>query len=118
MTAASKEISTEDTDVDGETNNTSPPADNVTSEVDLLVLIVLGPEADTADEEGPVDRSASIWVGCSQTGVVLPHEELKLAKLPEKVHFLGNLNWCIASAIGWLLVDWDKVSTMFKSTPK
>lgn len=111
MAATSKEVSTKDADVDRETNDASPPADDVTSEVNLLVILVLGPEADSTDKERPIERTTGVGMRSGQTGVMLPHQELKLAELPEEVHFLGFLDGSIAAAVSGLLVDYRIVST-------
>lgn len=86
------QIRANDTNEDGQPNNASPPADDIANEVDLLVGSIVRPEADTADEERPVDRSTSVGMRCRQTSVVLEHEYLQLGKLLEEVHVLGSLD--------------------------
>lgn len=57
----------------------------------MLLLIVLGPEADATDEEWPVDRASSIRMGSSETSVVGQHEGLEFPELLEEVAVLDLL---------------------------
>ena len=66
------------TDVDGQSDETRPPADKVTDQVNLLLRSGLRPEADTLDEEGPVDGVACVRMRSYETCVVLKHKELEL----------------------------------------
>lgn len=91
-TAPRQEIGTEDTNVDGEGNGAGPPADDVTNEVDLLLRVIVSPEADTSEEEWPVDGGTGVRMRGSQTSIMLQHEELKFSKFAEEVHALGNLD--------------------------
>src|SRR6266576_6777828 len=59
-TASCNQICPEDTNEYRQTNGTSPPANNVTSQVDLLLGIGLRPEADTTQYKWPVDWSAGV----------------------------------------------------------
>lgn len=64
-------VCAKDTDVDAHATHSSPPSDQITDEVNLLLAIVLRPEADTTEKERPIDGSASVRVGSSQSGVML-----------------------------------------------
>lgn len=80
-------VGTDDADKDGERHDAEPPADRVPDHVDLLAVLVRArPEADPAEEEGPVDRSGRIRVRVRETRVVLEHRDLELEELAEKVH--------------------------------
>lgn len=85
-TASGQQIRANDADVYRESDDTSPPPDDVTNQVDLLLGLVVGPEADTTQEERPVDRAAGIRMRSSETGVVLKHEQLQFGELAEEVH--------------------------------
>lgn len=68
---------------DGE--GAEPPACNVPDEVNLLLLVVLRPEADPLHQEGPVDRSTRVWVRGGQPRIVRQHQHLELKDLLEEV---------------------------------
>ena len=68
---ACNKICTKNADVDAHATNGSPPPNQVTDEVDLLLAIVLCPETDTTDEERPVDRVTRVWMRRGESGVVL-----------------------------------------------
>lgn len=61
-TTTSKQVSTDNTNVNGQCDDTSPPANNIANKINLFLSVVFSPETDPADEERPVDRAASIWV--------------------------------------------------------
>ncbi len=84
-TTTCQEVSSKDTDEDRNANNASPPARKVTDEVDLLLAFILRPEADTADEEGPVEGTAGVWMGSGESCVVLQHQDLQFGELLEEV---------------------------------
>ena len=96
---ACNKICTKNADVDAHATNGSPPPNQVTDEVDLLLAIVLCPETDTTEKEWPVDRSTSVRMGGSQTGVVLQHEELEFAELLEEVQRLGCLDLDVGQSV-------------------
>lgn len=64
-------VSNDDPHVNGYRNHTGPPPDDVANEVDLLLRIVLRPEADSTDEERPVNWATGIRVRSNKTGIVL-----------------------------------------------
>jgi hypothetical protein len=98
VTALRKEVRTEDADEDGQRDYASPPGDNIADEINLLLILVLGPEGNTGNKEWPVDRSTGVWVGGRQASVVLEHKTLKLAEFPEEIDALRLLLGCIISA--------------------
>jgi hypothetical protein len=100
--SSSQEIGAKNADVDGERYNTGPPADDVAYEVDLLLGLVLCPEADPTQEEWPVDRIAGVWVRRRETGIVLHHQQLQLCKLLEKVSRNWNLRIALTCPINWV----------------
>ena len=55
-----KQICTQDTHVQRQGNGASPPPDNIANKVNLLLTLILRPEANTAQEERPVNGGASI----------------------------------------------------------
>ena len=59
-TATGDQICTKNTNIDGEGEYARPPSYQVTDEVDLLLALILGPEADSTEEERPIDRCARI----------------------------------------------------------
>ena len=71
---SSQDIRTDDTNIDRQRNNTCPPPDKITNQVNLLLGGVLRPEADSTQEERPVDGTARVWVGCSKSRIVLYHQ--------------------------------------------
>ena len=97
--AASEEVGTENADEDRHAERAREPSDQVADEVDLLLAIVLCPEADTTEKEWPVDRSTSVRMGGSQTGVVLQHEELEFTELLEEVQRLGCLDLDVGQSV-------------------
>lgn len=79
-------VRADDTDIDRHRNNAGPPANDISDEVDLLLALALCPEADTTQQERPVDGLTRIRMRRRQTRVVLQHQSLKLEELLEKVH--------------------------------
>lgn len=74
-------IRSDDANVDGDETARDPPTDRVTQEVDLLAGIVLGPEAHTPEQEGPLVRLAGIRMAAGQLVVVPEHGPLQLKPL-------------------------------------
>lgn len=102
-TTTCQKISSQDTDENRNANNASPPAGEVTDEVDLLLAFILRPEADTADEEGPVEGTTGVWMGSGESGVVLQHQDLQFGELLEEVDrsrfFVDDLVFALAFAV-------------------
>lgn len=73
VTTARDQVREHDARVERDADDARPPANDVTDEVDLLLALSLRPEADTADEEGPVDGAAGVGVRSGETSVVLQH---------------------------------------------
>lgn len=57
----------------------------------MLLLVVLSPEADTADEERPVDGASGIRMGSSEASVVGQHEGLEFPELLEEIAWFDLL---------------------------
>ena len=85
-TPASQQVRTEDADVNRDSNSRCPPPKDVADEVDLLLGIILRPEADAADQERPVDAAARVGMRSGKASVVLEHQELQFGVLAQKVH--------------------------------
>lgn len=80
--AAERElIRRNDTGIDSQHTASNPPTDGVTQEVNLLPGIVLGPEADTAEKEGPLVRVRGVRVAAGQLVVVPEHGPLQFKPL-------------------------------------
>ncbi|KFY27218.1 hypothetical protein V493_03638, partial [Pseudogymnoascus sp. VKM F-4281 (FW-2241)] len=77
-----------DANVYGEEGRREPPSNGVTEEVNLRARLVVCPEADTAEEEGPVERLAGVRVAARQGVVVVEHGALDLEPLLEEGHRL------------------------------
>lgn len=77
-------IGQDNADVDGQDTACDPPADRVSKEVDLLAGGIVGPEADTAQQEGPLVGQRSIGVAASQLVVVPEHGPLQLKPLAQE----------------------------------
>ena len=89
------EIRASDTNEHAESHDANPPPNRVASEVDLLLLVVISPEADTVQQERPVDGPTGVRVRCSQASIVLQHQKLQLSELDEEIHLLHGLR------LGW-----------------
>lgn len=61
-----------------------PPANGVSEEVNLLPRLILRPEADSAEQEGPLVRVARVGMAAGQLAVVPEHRPLQLEPLPEE----------------------------------
>lgn len=72
-TTSSNQIGAQNTNIDGERENASPPANKIANQVDLLLTFGLCPKADTGKKEGPVDRRARVWVRRCQSSIMLEH---------------------------------------------
>lgn len=100
--AERKLVRGDDTDVHSEERRREPPPNRVTEEVNLRARIVVGPEADTAEEEGPVERLAGVGVAAREGVVVVEHGALDLEPLLEEGHCLYLARLALeARAIGW-----------------
>lgn len=112
-TSSGQRIGTHNTNKDRECDDTYPPTDDVSDQVDLFFLFVVGPEADTAEHEWPVERPRRVRVVRGQSCIMLQHEDLKLNKFLEKVDMFNRfvlnhgrpVTEIVASAIGHDLVD-------------
>lgn len=100
-TSSSNSVGGQNAEDDREGQAASPPRSDVANEVDLLLLVVLSPEADTADEERPVDGTSGIRMGSSETSVVGQHEGLEFPELLEEVAWFDLL-----------LLDFDSSATL------
>lgn len=87
-TALRKLVGKENTGKNSEQTASQPPAKGVTEEVDLLTSLVLGPEADTAKKERPLDRNTGVRVAAGEGVVMVEHGALKLKVLLEEGHVL------------------------------
>lgn len=83
-TAERELVGQDDTSIDGEDAASYPPADWVADEVDLLAGVVLGPEADTAEQEGPLVGLRSVRVASGKLVIVPEHGSLKLKPLAQE----------------------------------
>lgn len=95
----SEHIRADDSNVDRHRNDAGPPADDVTNEIDLLLSLALRPEADTAQQERPVDGLTRVGMRRRQARVMLQHQSLKLEELLEEVHGLGFFDLDVGRAI-------------------
>lgn len=77
-------ISQNDTSVNSQQTGRQPPSDRVTNKVDLLAGVVLGPEADTTQQEWPLVRMAGIRMAAGQLAVVVEHGSLQFKPLAEE----------------------------------
>lgn len=94
-------IGQDNTGVDGQQTAGKPPADRVAEEVDLLASLVLSPEADTSEQEGPLVRVARVGVAAGQLAVVVEHGSLQLKPLLQEGQVLNlALRLLAASVIG------------------
>jgi hypothetical protein len=84
-------VSCHDASENGQPNDTEPPARNVANKVDLLLLVVVRPEADTAQYERPIERAACVGMVSGESRVVLKHQDLELGKLLQERHMLARL---------------------------
>lgn len=55
-TSACQRIGPDDTDEDGHGHHANPPRGDVSDKVDLLLLVILCPEADSTHQERPAER--------------------------------------------------------------
>ncbi len=94
--SSSKGVCANHTNKDGQTDNAKPPAGDIANEVDLLLLLVVSPEADTTEYEWPIERTAGIRVLASEARVVLQHKDLELGKLLQE-----------RDVLPWLILDLD-----------
>jgi hypothetical protein len=53
-----------------------PPSQRVTKEINLLLRIILSPEAHTSQQKWPHKRLAGVWVAASQSVVMVEHGSL------------------------------------------
>lgn len=79
--AQRKLISSNNTSVDREQAASNPPSNGIAQEVDLLPGVVLCPETDTTEQEGPLEGLGSIRMTASQLIVVPEHGPLELEPL-------------------------------------
>jgi len=108
-TPASQQVRTEDANVDRDSNSRRPPPNNVANKVDLLLGIVLSPEADATDQERPVDGAARIGMRSGKTSIVLEHQQLQFGVLPQKVHPLRCLFGPVV--VAGVIIAYQKIST-------
>lgn len=101
-TTLRKLIGKENTGKDSEQTAGQPPAQRITEEVDLLTSLVLGPEADTAKKERPLDRDTGVRMAAGEGIVVVEHGALKLKVLLEEGHVLdlARLLLCALRILG------------------
>ena len=95
-------IGEKDTGEDGEQTAGQPPTYGVTEEVNLLASLVLGPEADTAKKERPLDGNTGVRVAAGESVVVVEHGALQLKVLLEERHVLdlARLLLCALRVLG------------------
>lgn len=108
---ASHEVGTKDTNVDGKSHHADPPADHIAYEVDLLLVGTVGPEADTSEEERPVERTAGVRMRGGEASVVLQHEELKLSELAEEEHGFGLSGFVPRGSVLEFVVVWRRATS-------
>ena len=108
-TSPGEQVRTEDANKDRDAERRGEPADEVANEVDLLLPLVLRPEADAADEEGPIDRVAGIGMRSGKARIVLQHEKLQFGEFFEKVTLLwfsqGHLGSAFRETLLILRID-------------
>ena len=71
-------ISTNDTSKDRKKTARNPPPNRVTQEIDLLASVVLGPEANSPQQERPLEGLTGVRVTAGQGVVVQEHSPLQL----------------------------------------
>lgn len=98
-TTSCERISTHDASKHAERHDANPPIDDVANQVNLSLEIVVGPKADAAQQEWPVERSRCVWVIGCQSGIVLKHQDLKLGELLEEIDVLDGLVFDVHRAI-------------------
>lgn len=81
-------ISKNDTSIHSKKTAREPPTEGVAKEVDLLAGLALSPEADTAEQEGPLVRVAGVGVAAGELAVVVEHGTLELEPLLEEGQLL------------------------------
>jgi hypothetical protein len=82
-------IRSNDAHEDTERHGTDPETKQISDHVDLLLVIVVGPETDSAQAERPFNGFTSIRVISSQASIVLKHENLQFDKLLDEAAFLN-----------------------------
>lgn len=87
-TTLRKLVGADDTSKDGKQTAGQPPAKRVTEEVNLLSGIILGPEADTTEQERPLDWHTGVRMAAGQSVVVVKHGALELKVLLQEGHRL------------------------------
>lgn len=91
-TALRKLVGTNDAGKDSQQAAYEPPSKWVTEEVDLLLCVVVGPEADTTKKEGPLDWETGVGVAAGQSVVVVEHGALQLKVLLQERYVLDLLD--------------------------
>lgn len=84
---------------DRHASDADPPAGDVAHQIDLLLGLVVRPEADTTQQERPAEWLACVWVGGRKTGIMLQHEDLKFGKLLEEIDVPYGLVLEVTSAV-------------------
>lgn len=87
-TTERKLVRGDNTNVHSQQRRRKPPPNRVTKEVNLRARIIVRPEADTTQEERPVERLASVRVAARQGVVVVEHSALDLEPLLQERHRL------------------------------
>lgn len=92
-------VGADDTGEDGEEGRCDPPAEGVAEEVDLLFGVVVRPEGDTAEEEGPGGGERGVGMGAGQGVVVVEHGALELDVLAEERQVLDLFDFLLVAGV-------------------
>lgn len=92
-------VGKDNTNVHSQKGASKPPAKWISNKVNLLASVILSPEADTAQQEGPLVRVAGVRVAARELVVVVEHCTLQLKPLLEEGHCLDLLLGLLATGI-------------------
>ena len=84
-------VCTNDSCEDGKQTACNPPADGISKEIYLLPCIILCPEADTTEQERPLNRLTGIRMTTCQRIVVIEDRTLEFNVLLQKRYVLDLL---------------------------
>jgi hypothetical protein len=87
-TTERKLIRSNNTNIHRQQRRSKPPPNRVTQEVNLRTRIIVRPEADTPQQERPMERLARIRMAARQGVIVVEHSALDLEPLLQKRHRL------------------------------
>jgi hypothetical protein len=111
--ASRQKVGSKDPDIDRQRNSARPPTNDVTDQINLLLVVVVRPEADTTEKEWPVDGIAGIWMRTGQSCIVLKHEKLEFGEFLEEVHLPGHF-YGLLLFLAIIFRGWNMVSSEHK----